>query len=156
MSEQIEKFDPSTLMQGVKDRIKATFVSLIPDAQWEIMVQKEIDAFFNETQKIIFSERKKDVEGRYHTENYATVEIQMTPFRQMVWELCAEKTIVLLKEKITNEYFNNLWEPTPEQLNENLKKIIVEAAPLATLKFFESMMFKMTTSLQNAIREHRI
>ena len=38
-NQQVEKFDPSTLMQGVKDRIKATFVSLIPDAQWEQMVK---------------------------------------------------------------------------------------------------------------------
>lgn len=37
MENQVEKFDPSTLMQGVKDRIKATFTSLIPDEQWEQM-----------------------------------------------------------------------------------------------------------------------
>lgn len=44
---EIQKFDPSQLMQGVRDRIKATFVSLIPDAQWEQLCQKEIDEFFN-------------------------------------------------------------------------------------------------------------
>lgn len=48
MESQLEKFDPSTLMQGVKDRIKSTFVSLIPDAQWDSMVQKEIDSFFDD------------------------------------------------------------------------------------------------------------
>jgi hypothetical protein len=42
----LQKFDPATLMQGVRDRIKATFVSLIPDVQWEQLVQKEIDDFF--------------------------------------------------------------------------------------------------------------
>lgn len=46
MSTQIEKFDPSTLMNGVRDRIKATFVSLIPDEQWEQLVRKEADSFF--------------------------------------------------------------------------------------------------------------
>lgn len=46
MAEEIEKFDPATLMQGVKDRIKATFVSLIPDAQWDQMVKREIDSYF--------------------------------------------------------------------------------------------------------------
>ena len=34
MEENEEKFDPSKLMQGVKDRIKATFAGLIPDEQW--------------------------------------------------------------------------------------------------------------------------
>lgn len=35
MENQVEKFDPSRLMEGVKDRIKATFVSLIPDTEWK-------------------------------------------------------------------------------------------------------------------------
>src|SRR5688572_5792464 len=43
---EVQKFDPSTLMQGVKDRIKATFVSLIPDDQWDQMVKTEVDKFF--------------------------------------------------------------------------------------------------------------
>ena len=44
-STMIEKFDPSKLMDGVKDRIKSTFVSLIPDDAWEAMVEKEIYVF---------------------------------------------------------------------------------------------------------------
>jgi len=47
--EQVQKFDPSTLMQGVRDRIKATFVSLIPDEQWEQMVETEMKSFFYAT-----------------------------------------------------------------------------------------------------------
>lgn len=46
-NQQIEKFDPSKLMDGVKDRIKATFVSLIPDEQWEQMVYAESKSFLN-------------------------------------------------------------------------------------------------------------
>lgn len=42
---QVEKFDPAKLMDGVKDRIKSTFVSLIPDDAWEKMVEKEIYVF---------------------------------------------------------------------------------------------------------------
>ena len=45
MENQIEKFDPSKLMDGVRDRIKATFVSLIPDEMWNAMVEKEIYVF---------------------------------------------------------------------------------------------------------------
>lgn len=37
---EIQKFDPSTLMEGVKERIKATFVSLIPDDQWEALCKR--------------------------------------------------------------------------------------------------------------------
>ena len=45
MENQVEKFDPSRLMEGVKDRVKATFVSLIPDTEWEEMIKKEINTF---------------------------------------------------------------------------------------------------------------
>ena len=45
MGNQIEKFDPSRLMDGVRDRIKATFVSLIPDDAWDKMVEKELYIF---------------------------------------------------------------------------------------------------------------
>lgn len=46
--DEIQKFDPNTLMQGVKDRIKSEFVSLIPDDHWNQMVKKEVDDFFQE------------------------------------------------------------------------------------------------------------
>ena len=43
---EVQKFDPAQLMQGVRERVKATFVSLIPDEQWEQMIKKECDDFF--------------------------------------------------------------------------------------------------------------
>lgn len=63
MENQIEKFDPSKLMDGVKDRIKATFVSLIPDDAWNSMVEKELYVFT--TGKIIAHHEYKgtDSEG---------------------------------------------------------------------------------------------
>lgn len=45
MTAEIQKFDPSKLMDG--DRIKSTFVSLIPDDQWDKLVQAEITRFLN-------------------------------------------------------------------------------------------------------------
>ena len=63
----IEKFDPSKLMDGVKDRIKSTFVSLIPDDAWEKMVEKEIYVFT--TGRIELKSKrnydKKDENGNY-------------------------------------------------------------------------------------------
>jgi hypothetical protein len=48
METTIEKYDPSKLMEMVRDRIRATYVSLIPEEQWAQMVKKEIDSFFAE------------------------------------------------------------------------------------------------------------
>ena len=46
MENNVEKFDPYKLMDGVKDRIKATFVALIPDDQWDQMCDAEMKKFF--------------------------------------------------------------------------------------------------------------
>lgn len=64
MENGIEKFDPSKLMDGVKDRIKATFVSLIPDEMWNAMAEKEIYVFT--TGKII---QHHEYEGRDENDN---------------------------------------------------------------------------------------
>jgi hypothetical protein len=50
-SKEIEKYDPDKIMEGVRARIKATFVELIPDAHWEKMIQGEIDEFFTKKEQ---------------------------------------------------------------------------------------------------------
>lgn len=155
MDNQVEKFDPSTLMQGVKDRIKATFVSLVPDDKWEQMVQNEIDAFFNQEQKVIISEKKKEQHTGWHSEIYATKEVMQTPFRALIWEMCYEKTIQMIKKKLSDEWFGSAWPITEENMNENLKAVVKESAPLAMLKFFESISYMHMNQLRNTIQAHQ-
>lgn len=153
MPEEIEKFDPSTLMQGVKDRIKATFVSLIPDDQWDAMMQKEINAFFEPQQ---FSRKWKDEydgwKHKYTLESDGTE----SPFRALIWDKCFEKCMEKIDQIITKDWFGNQWPITDENMNENLKKAIVEAAPIAMLKFFEGISINATNQLRNDLRNNRV
>src|SRR5438876_11157179 len=90
MTDEIEKFDPSKLMQGVKDRIKSTFVSLIPDDKWDELVKTEIDAWF----------KKETYNNRYNQ--------QVSSFQIVVEETLKE----LAKEKVKSvflEYTNTQW-----------------------------------------------
>jgi len=151
MENQIEKFDPSKLMQGVKDRIKATFVSLIPDGEWDSMVQKEVEAFFNTEEILIFAEKDKYKEGQWHSTKFATLEIKQSPFRALVWEHCYQMTINVLKEKIDKDYFNNVWSPNEETLDEKMKGFIKEAAPNAINMFFEKALFNQADYLRNTL-----
>ncbi len=151
MSKEIEKFDPSTLMQGVKDRIKATFVSLIPDTKWEEMVEKEVDAFFNEKQEITLAEKKKYENGDFRSTTYAQMTFNATPFRALVWEHCAELTVKYLKEKIDQEYFNGVWTVSEADLDDKMKSFIVEAAPAAMAKFFAQLVFQSVNDLKQSI-----
>ena len=88
MSDEIEKFDANEAMQRVRERIKDSFVSLIPDEQWNEMVKKEVDSYFKEKESgygqrayasnftldvhSVLSEEVKQRVGKYLLENFNT------------------------------------------------------------------------------------
>lgn len=148
MENQVQNFDPSALMQGVKDRIKATFVSLVPDDKWDEMVKQEIEAFFT-PQKLIFSEQDRNKAGTWSTTRFAVMEAEMSPFRFLVWEECTKKCQQFMAEKIQKDIFEDSYGGYDQK--EELKKIIVEAAPLAAAKFFENISLGMASQLQSQI-----
>lgn len=43
---EVTKYDPSRLMDAVRDRIRSEFIGLIPQEQWSAMVRREIDEYF--------------------------------------------------------------------------------------------------------------
>jgi len=137
----IEKFDPSTLMQGVKDQIKATFVSLIPEAQWIGLVEKEVDAFFNQTTKLNVGEKKERVGSAWYETTFLVVETEQSPFRSIVWQYCKDMTYQVLKEKINKDFFNSQWSPEEKDLSEAMKEMIQSAAPAAMASFFQQILF---------------
>lgn len=144
---QVEKFDPAKLMEGVKDRIKATFVSLIPDDKWDEMVQKEINDFFNATSKLAIAERYKT--GSYW-EKYLVVEADQSPFRALVWAECMNKAASIVKEKITTEYLTKISD-TEFDTNDEMKKLIEDALPKATQQFFANMADQMLIGMEGRI-----
>jgi len=109
MSNEIEKFDPSRLMDGVRDRIKATFVSLIPEDQWEQMIKKEIDNFFG----------KKD----YYRQNR-----DYTNFENICNKVFAEICENKVKEFLA-AYTSNTWSNNAPIVSDDLKKMLIEKAP---------------------------
>lgn len=152
--EQVEKFDPSTLMQGVKDRIKATFISLIPDDQWDVMVKKEIDSFFNELQKISISSNKDTSQNYWNPSVHQSMVIEQTPFRSMVWNFCAEACNKKLKESIIADYFDGLYNDSAE-VKGGLKNLIAEIAPGAAIQFFQQITEMQMHRLRNEIQNFR-
>jgi len=119
---EIQKFDPSTLMQGVRDRIKATFVSLIPDAQWEQLTQKEIDDFFK-----IRDDYRSQRDWR-----------AMSDFQKICFEEFEKLTREKIKEMLAL-YVSESWSNNGPKVNEELNKLLVlNAQPL-----FVSMMSGM-------------
>lgn len=139
METQMEKFDPSKLMDGVRDRIKSTFISLIPDDQWDKLVQAEIHRFFNAP-----SEERRNYNGRS----------TLTHFQ----EICDAELEKFAREKIAkfftqyanhdSTYFGEVYIPN---INEHLKKLLEEAAP----KLFVSAMGSMFQNVVNSMASNR-
>lgn len=116
METNIEKFDPSKLIDGVKDRIKATFVSLIPDDKWDELVKAEVDRWFNTK-----TERERYGDAPRYTGFQSVC--------NSLFEEFAKKKISEFLEQYTSN--GNSFESgyTIPILNENLKELLISCAP---------------------------
>jgi hypothetical protein len=92
----IKSFDPNDALKAVKERIKDSFVSLIPDDQWEDMIKKEITGYFAET-------------PNNHQYGYNTQASSTSSFRKDVHALVSEETKTRTKAYLT-ENFQQVWD----------------------------------------------
>lgn len=149
----IEKFDPSKFTESVKNRIKETFVGMIPEDEWQGLVEKEVKAFFDQPVKMeITKESAPPVGGAWYGSNYFVATSEQTPFRAIVWEYCKEMTYETLKERINKEFFNNTWSPSEEDLSEKMREFIKESAPHAMAAFFQQIILNQSAMFQSQIQ----
>lgn len=160
MENQIEKFDPSKLMDGVKDRIKATFVSLIPDDAWNSMVEKEIYVFTTGTIRIDRDTdwSKTDENGNHpiitkevrtpysqrplkDQWNRETGEDDISPLQKMIRKALREKfqhDLVLYLD--SEEYKTFFDENGHERIKKQLEEILVKNADTIFVNIIAGMM----------------
>lgn len=135
MENQVQKFDPSTLMQGVKDRIKSEFVSLIPDEQWQQMIKTEVDKFFKETEK------------GYSNIQYAS------EFGILVRNLLTEEAKKRMAEYFSTADFTSKWQNGQQAASKEIERMFVEnsGAILANMfgGMFQMQLDNFRISLQN-------
>lgn len=132
MSNEIEKFDPSKLMEGVRDRVKATFVSLIPDAQWEQMVKTESDRFFAPFVERPYYEKTKD--------KYSDFQL-----------LCMDVMAGIAKEKIKTfleTYSSSVWSNNEMVASE----ILMEALKKNAAEIFAGMIGSRVSTIINEMK----
>jgi len=152
-NQQIEKFDPAKLMEGVRDRIKSTFVSLIPDEMWSQMVEKEIYIFT--TGKIVPHHEYKG-DGKYFDweervpyedkdiyDNWGNIKVpaEVSPLRKMIREELSAKFRANLKEYLEGEEYqasyNKYGKP---EISKAIKKVLLDNADTIFFGYMESMM----------------
>ena len=137
--------------EKIKERIKEQFFELLTDEELDKFIKTEIDSFFSAENKISFSLvesgngwNSKTIRLQGDTEN-------MSLFKQMIFTFAAQKTQERLNSEITEKYFNNQFNISDEELNENTKKLISDSIPIAINNYFSSIAMNMTANLRNEI-----
>lgn len=166
----IEKFDPSKLMDGVKDRIKSTFVSLIPDDAWEAMVEKEIYVFT--TGRIELKSKcnydKKDENGNYvydyweertpYTgrevkDNYGRKQYDdISPLQAMIREQLRQKFEEDLKAYLNGEEYQATYdEYGAVQVGKAIEDVLIKNTDTIFKNFMASVMQKAFDQMRYSI-----
>lgn len=123
---QVQKFDPATLMQGVKDRIKSTFVSLIPEEQWKEMIEKEVGRFFRE----------------YELRQYDTRYV--SDFSVLVNSLLKEEAEKRMKEYLGSPEFQTVWTDNgPRIISQAIREMMIENSGLILCNMYQEMFTSM-------------
>lgn len=90
MTNEVTKFDATEALKSVKERIKEAFVSLIPDEQWNEMVKKEVDTYF---------QVKEEGYGERGRSSSFTREVHT----------CLQDEVRTRVKEYLQENFNNVW-----------------------------------------------
>ncbi len=107
------QYDPSRLMDSVRDRIKAEFVGLIPEDAWKEMVKAEVDKFFE----------------MQHDNGYGNRTALPSAFRRVVWEELGTATKAKMKEFLASEEWTGKWDPQGNGnllASEAVRKLVAE------------------------------
>lgn len=159
MENEIEKFDPSKLMDGVKDRIKATFVSLIPDDAWEKMIEKEIYIFTegritydrktdwgttdeNGNHPIITEEIRTPYSGKLTKDNWSgKEEYDISPLQKMIRDALREKFAEDVKAFLDGDDYKTFFdEHGNEKVKKTLEDMLVKNAGSIFVNIISGMM----------------
>lgn len=136
----LQEFDPKALQEKVSSVTKNAMFTLMPDEQFEALVQKEIKAFFEEESKKV--EITKQHSG-YNQPNRFSVAATVTPFRAMVWSILVQEYSTKLAEFKESEQ----WKTGLTQVWEGNKQVWEGTLDEAMQKRFEAMSLNMAQSM---------
>lgn len=138
MANEVQKFDPSTLMDGVKMRIRAEFASMIPDEAWTQMIQKEVDFYFH-----------SPTESNYNRD-------RTTRFQDLIRTLLQEEIKKRFADYLTTEGFTKVWANQGyTACGEAVKKIIIDNSGEILVSFFGGMFTGMLENFKSQLNNNR-
>lgn len=137
-NKEVTKFDPSTLMDGVKAKIKSAFVELMPEEAWINLVKGEQDKFFH---------KRQINKGSTH---YPQWESAPSEFEEMVLVLMREECKKQLTEIFAKPEFkiDKIWANNPNtsqysnqvSVTDHMEQMIKDKMPDMFMAMMKDMM----------------
>lgn len=119
---EIVKMDSEKAAAVIRDRIRASFISLIPDDQWDKMIQTEIDAFM-----------KPQTERGYSGER-----VVPSGFSTVIKEELTKTLKTKLEEHFSSPQWQSHWEGCKPVASEMMRTMIIEHTPEIMAYMFQS------------------
>jgi len=130
METNVQTYDPSKLMEMVRDRIRATYVSLIPDTQWTAMVQQVVDDFFKEGNQQYYDRKSH------------------SPFKGLVYEELEKKSREIVQNFLAS-ISSTEWTSYGMKPNEYIETFIKENAGTIFSNVIGGMIQNTLSMMQN-------
>ena len=147
---KLQVFDADALKKRVAESVAASFGMLVPQQQWDALVEREVKAFFEEPVQWKLSEE------RYYADSTNVLKVATTPFRLLVWErvakLCREEISKALDSGKLRTWAADGTSGAEQKLGELLERKLEQLAPLMVVHFFRAEMATVAEDLKNNIR----
>lgn len=132
MTNEVAKFDPTTYVDKVRDKIKQSLVDVIPDEQWDAMLRVEIEAFF--ATKV--------------TSQYGEQREQPSEFRRIVTGVIAEETKKRVQAVLNGPEWTAYWDGTKMKIGDEIGRIARENGAAILAKWLEGAIAQVIEGIR--------
>ena len=133
MSDEVTKFDPSTYVDKVRDKIKQSLIDVIPDEQWNTMLKAEISGFF---------------EHRTDRDRWGGTTTTMSEFHRIVKLVLEEETKKHIRDMLASAEWTSYWDGTKQKAGEEIERIARENGAAIIAKWLESAIGQVISSIR--------
>jgi len=127
-------YDPAKIMDAVRDRIKAEFVSLIPEDAWKGLVDAEVKKFFEAPRE------------DHYSRGYPS------DFQRTVWGCLEVEVKKRVKEYLDSPEWLEEWSNNGKPLaSEAIKKVLIDNAPAVLANILGSAMQQTLSQMRMSI-----
>lgn len=146
------------LKSKLSEKVKDIFVDLIPNTDWDQLVQNEINNFFHTTKEVVFNKRHAPSNVWGAERIITSTSTEMTPFQTIVWNYCLEHALPLLEKKMTTEFVEQSLNEAFDHVNPSVKKearenFVAKQFDQAISNFFLHMMTSHALSMKHQLTE---